>query len=620
MAKNAIVILEQILNQSGEMLNLLEMGEQIDAEYIEKLSGISESMAEIHTEVFGDDSDDSEEDESEDEDSEDDDSESGSEDDSEDESSYKEAFEDKHKKEGLISFLEAVRGRPKGSTKSSKEEPKQAIQEPISVQLQNRTNNALVSVHFNDGSTHEIPREHANKALSMLNSLKPGPRGDAHAAMSKSKEHFYNTLKGHSFTPAAKPKVSLGSMKEETLDENIAGKFKNSFEWEKAAKARGLIVKSATHPSGEMTKYQVAKDKQGNNRGHFDHETKSGHLKEETLDEDVSKLSDARLKFHVLKGIPHGSFTSKELSAEHKRRKSTGGAEYTAVKPSMKEETLDEKRGLWDNIHAKRKRIKNGSGEKMRKPGSPGAPTEQDFAAAAESVEPVNELTKKTLASYLDKASKDKNKYRGAGTAMASAKHTPGLSQLILPKDKRLKVPASDAYKEEVELDETVNVHVSDGSKYGEKPHKDDIAHIKKGLDLYKGKHEVSTDKGDLFSFENSSSARNFKRHVDNCPKKTCHADLDESFKLGEGFSVSKHPVHGKILHKDGKPFLGSYDQADAHAAKHKGTLIKSLNPKKYMVKMPETKPTGDINESNLKESNLQIVNKAVEYIKTRKD
>jgi hypothetical protein len=33
------------------------------------------------------------------------------------------------------------------------------------------------------------------------------------------------------------------------------------------------------------------------------------------------------------------------------------------------------KRGLWDNIHAKRKRIKAGSGERMRKPGSEGAPT-----------------------------------------------------------------------------------------------------------------------------------------------------------------------------------------------------------------------------------------------------
>jgi hypothetical protein len=38
--------------------------------------------------------------------------------------------------------------------------------------------------------------------------------------------------------------------------------------------------------------------------------------------------------------------------------------------------------GLWDNIHAKRKRIKAGSGERMRKPGSKGAPTDADFKSA----------------------------------------------------------------------------------------------------------------------------------------------------------------------------------------------------------------------------------------------
>jgi hypothetical protein len=44
------------------------------------------------------------------------------------------------------------------------------------------------------------------------------------------------------------------------------------------------------------------------------------------------------------------------------------------------------KRGLWDNIHAKRKRIKAGSGERMRKPGSKGAPSDADFKAANEEV------------------------------------------------------------------------------------------------------------------------------------------------------------------------------------------------------------------------------------------
>jgi hypothetical protein len=41
------------------------------------------------------------------------------------------------------------------------------------------------------------------------------------------------------------------------------------------------------------------------------------------------------------------------------------------------------KRGLYSNIQAKRKRIAAGSGEKMRKPGTKGAPTAAAFKAAA---------------------------------------------------------------------------------------------------------------------------------------------------------------------------------------------------------------------------------------------
>jgi len=41
------------------------------------------------------------------------------------------------------------------------------------------------------------------------------------------------------------------------------------------------------------------------------------------------------------------------------------------------------KKGLYANIHAKRKRIKAGSDEKMRKAGSKGAPSAKAFKAAA---------------------------------------------------------------------------------------------------------------------------------------------------------------------------------------------------------------------------------------------
>ena len=41
------------------------------------------------------------------------------------------------------------------------------------------------------------------------------------------------------------------------------------------------------------------------------------------------------------------------------------------------------KKGLYANIHAKRKRIAAGSGEKMRKPGSKRAPTAAAFKRSA---------------------------------------------------------------------------------------------------------------------------------------------------------------------------------------------------------------------------------------------
>jgi len=54
------------------------------------------------------------------------------------------------------------------------------------------------------------------------------------------------------------------------------------------------------------------------------------------------------------------------------------------------------RRGLYANINAKRKRIKNGSGESMRKPGSKGAPKAKDFKEAKKTAKkPKPKSTKK---------------------------------------------------------------------------------------------------------------------------------------------------------------------------------------------------------------------------------
>ena len=59
--------------------------------------------------------------------------------------------------------------------------------------------------------------------------------------------------------------------------------------------------------------------------------------------------------------------------------------------------------GLWDNIHAKRKRIKSGSGERMRKPGSKGSPTSQDFTNASQTSEAASPAQQAAIAINMKK-------------------------------------------------------------------------------------------------------------------------------------------------------------------------------------------------------------------------
>jgi hypothetical protein len=55
---------------------------------------------------------------------------------------------------------------------------------------------------------------------------------------------------------------------------------------------------------------------------------------------------------------------------------------------STKKMELLMKDGLYANIHRKRAKIKAGSGEKMNKPGSKGAPTAKDFTESAKTAKP----------------------------------------------------------------------------------------------------------------------------------------------------------------------------------------------------------------------------------------
>lgn len=104
------------------------------------------------------------------------------------------------------------------------------------------------------------------------------------------------------------------------------------------------VVQKTDYPVDAEDQFTAKKLKKDKTKLASFHDGDDAAVYEETdLDEGVSNLSDARLKFHVLKDIPHGRYTKKEMAAEHDRRKKTGGAEYNAVKPSMNEEVdLDE--------------------------------------------------------------------------------------------------------------------------------------------------------------------------------------------------------------------------------------------------------------------------------------
>ena len=62
--------------------------------------------------------------------------------------------------------------------------------------------------------------------------------------------------------------------------------------------------------------------------------------------------------------------------------------------------------GLYENIHKKRKRIEQGSGHKMRKPGEEGAPSAKDFKDSEKTAKQNKRVKKKMVAS----------KKKGSGT------------------------------------------------------------------------------------------------------------------------------------------------------------------------------------------------------------
>jgi Domain of unknown function (DUF6321) len=159
---------------------------------------------------------------------------------------------------------------------------------------------------------------------------------------------------------------------------------------------------------------------------------------------------------------------------------------------------LFEKRGLWDNIHAKRERIKHGSGERMRKPGSKGAPTDADFKASQEKT--TNEARKspwdKMASALKTHTGKDLNASDArAKEALAGLKQSHKDYQAIVDKDK---------VKKEETMYEAARGKLIHTSPHGTTVHKDENYN---GGTSVKSTYYVSNKAGRLLSDHSTRKA-----------------------------------------------------------------------------------------------------------------
>ena len=85
--------------------------------------------------------------------------------------------------------------------------------------------------------------------------------------------------------------------------------------------------------------------------------------------------------------MPNGKKKARRDNTDFTEFKEGGLAQQAAIAISMKEKGVKPKKmaagGLYENINKKRARIAAGSGERMRKVGSKGAPSKEDFIQSA---------------------------------------------------------------------------------------------------------------------------------------------------------------------------------------------------------------------------------------------
>lgn len=225
---------------------------------------------------------------------------------------------------------EAKRGRPRKLKPGEK-----ADTEHLQDQLSKLTHPNHVIVHFADGTKHQIPRGHANKALQKLASLKPEHRAAHVEHMHSSHENFYKTLAGHPI-PSKKKTITLAGPKlrkeetevEEDYDPKAADRVSDMKYSEKSFRQA-----SKKDPINSLWYKQ--------NVDAFKKEAKKAQKKAVTgMDEEVEALDE--LSIYKMQAV------SKEASRRNKDYSDPKGIKHQVYGAEVADDKIVKKAGKYD--------------------------------------------------------------------------------------------------------------------------------------------------------------------------------------------------------------------------------------------------------------------------------
>lgn len=208
--------------------------------------------------------------------------------------------------------------------------------------------------------------------------------------------------------PVKKP-VQPEPVKEENLEE---GSFKYHMDKAIAAHEKGDDKKKAYHLENARTaKFAMKTADYAKNRELLD---KHKQMSEEVVAEAAQGHTIEAQGIRGMKATPwRKTFKNHEHLEKWADANDSvevhGTRDLEKAKKAVDEEIVsEEKPGLYANIHAKRKRIAAGSGERMRKPGSKGAPTAKSFRDAQKTVkENIDDGVNEGIARLISKSIKN---------------------------------------------------------------------------------------------------------------------------------------------------------------------------------------------------------------------